>query len=183
MVEKAAKFQSLFATLVTLCFALLAPDLRAEIKPIPDAQDMSISTFTRQLRILEDPENRLDFPQLLSGAEADRFQAVEKDSFNRLEGTHWFKGLIENKQDHPVTVYVQFDNSTHVQLGIYPELHPDQSQTFEGGWKSAFRQRSIKFLNPTFEITLPPGKSTLLIKAEGLRFYLSIGSKDCTARK
>ncbi len=162
---------------LAIALGLQAGNLVANPLAIPVSDNMQDAAFTQYLEVLGDPEGKIDFEQILSGSTQAEFHKVTKDSIAHIKAVLWFRGILENHYDHDVTVYFQFDKSSHITLAQLDSQGQKIREVQEVGWKKIFRSRGVPFLMPTFEIVVPPGKLNFIIKNEGPRFYFHLGSK------
>jgi len=158
--------------------ALLAVSANADPTTIVVSEEMKIINQTASLTQLPDPDNKFDFEQVIKGEPSLSFNPIKGSSVHLRDRPSWFKATLENPTPHEITIFLEFDISSHIKLGVYTEDYSQRAPFLESGWKMKFRQRSIPFLHPTLELLIPPGKTNLVMRSEGRIFSFSLGSKS-----
>ena len=165
------------ASLPFFCVLLLVLQsslLRAAPNPIQVTKDLKLGTYTQSLERFDDPKATYDFQQIEAGGDALAFVPVTKDSLSRLAGVQWFRGTLSNSGPESVTVHLQFDIASHVEMRMVTK---EKTEVYETGWKTPFRNREVQLLIPTLAVAVPPGEFPFLIKYEGNIFNLTAGSE------
>lgn len=146
-------------------------------EPLPAGVAVDASSAEAALvpwaRIVKDPgqqmtvEALLRLPAIPAGHEGARVA-----SFGYSEVTHWFSVAIENPGAAPLQRLLVFEPSwlDDVQVIL---IGPDGvRRSYRGGDRLPFAQRAIPHRQINFELTLPPGRSQLLVRTQTQDPYL-----------
>ena len=131
---------------------------------------VSLLPYARTIKEESDditPEQLLHQP-----SKPEQFKQKRIASFGFSYSAHWFIISIDNTESSPLKRLLVFEPTWLDNIYVHL-VKPDGSlQTFEGGDKTPFNNRSISHRNINVELTLPPGINQLLVRTETSDPYL-----------
>lgn len=118
-------------------------------------------------RIVKDPGNKMTAEELLKlPVIADVPMGRRIASFGFSDATYWFSVPVENPDHAPLQRLLVFEPTwlDDVQVTL---MQPDGTrQEYQGGDRMAFGHRAIPHRQINFDLTLPPGRSRLLVRTQ-----------------
>lgn len=93
---------------------------------------------------------------------------VDKEAFSTIfsSSAYWFVVPLENNQTSPLKRLLMFEPSWLDDVSVTLTGEQGVQQSFSGGDTRAFSQRSLPYRLTNFMLTLPPGKSTLVVRVQ-----------------
>ena len=162
-------FRAVVVAILLSCLPFLAG---ADVAGPPDggvvvASPLAEVALVPRARIVKDPDGTITAEEILNlPVVADAPTGRRMASFGFSDATYWFSVPIENLDSAPLQRLLVFEPTwlDDVQVTL---VEPDGTrQVYAGGDLLAFRQRTIPHRKINFDLTLPPGRSRLLVRTQ-----------------
>ncbi|MDH3354516.1 MAG: sensor histidine kinase [Chromatiales bacterium] len=127
------------------------------------------STFKMTLlpsaRTIKDVDSKLTLDQILKQpAEPSDYKRDKTASFGFSSVTYWFLVTLNNQEQTPLQRLLVFDPTWLDDVQVNLILPDGGIQTFKGGDQLPFNYRAVSHRKTNFELTLPSGRSQLLVR-------------------
>ena len=159
-----------------LCLISLSGSV--ECAPLP-AQSIDLNSTISGISLLpyartikEDSSNNTPEQLLHLPSNPEQFKQKHIASFGFSHSAHWFIVSINNTETSPIKRLLVFEPTWLDKISVHLVKSDGNTQTFEGGDKTLFNNRSISHRNINVELTLPPGNNQLLVRTETSDPYL-----------
>jgi signal transduction histidine kinase/CheY-like chemotaxis protein len=134
--------------------------------------EVHLSAWTR---IVGDPDSKLTVGDVLRMLDTQGGSVRQISNSFGGEGSYWFSVPIENSGAAPLQRLLVFNPAWLDDVRI-TLLTPDGTrQEFSGGARMAFAQRTVLNRKVNFELTLPPGQSRLVVRAQTREPWFGMG--------
>ena len=118
--------------------------------------------------IIKDTAANKTIEEVMREAQSGNTTRLDKEVFSTgfSSAAYWFVVPLENNQTSPLTRLLMFEPSWLDDVRVTLTDEHGVHQSFVGGDTLAFAQRSMTYRLTNFTLTLPPGKSTLLVRVQ-----------------
>ncbi len=118
--------------------------------------------------IIKDTAANKTIEEVMREVQSGNSTRVDKEAFSTIfsSSAYWFVVPLENNQTSPLTRLLMFEPSWLDDVRVTLTAGHGVHQSFVGGDTQAFAQRSMPYRLTNFMLTMPPGKSTLVVRVQ-----------------